>query len=76
MDTLARRLSGRGTDDHSVINRRLREAHEQLSAAGTFDCIVINDDLASAHDQFQAIIIAELLRTKRHSRVVAKFRDS
>ena len=76
MATLARRLSDRGTDDQRVIDRRLREAHEQLSAAGTFDCIVINDDLASAHDQFQAIIIAELLRTGRHSRVVAKFRDA
>lgn len=76
METLARRLSNRGTDDPGVIERRLREAHEQLAAAGTFDCIVINDDLASAHDQFQAILVAELLRTNRHSRVVAHFRDA
>ena len=76
METLADRLSNRGTDDPSVIERRLREAHEQLSAAGTFDCIVINDDLASAHDQFQAILVAELLRTNRHSQVVAYFRDA
>ena len=75
IETLARRLSGRGTDDKTVIERRLREANEQLREAGTFDCIVDNDDLSSAHDQFQAIIVAELLRTNRHCRLVARFKD-
>ena len=74
LQTLSRRLSSRGTDEKAVIDRRLREAHEQISAAGTFDCIVVNDDLDSAHDQFQAIIVAELLRTNRHSRLVGQFR--
>ena len=76
IDTLARRLSGRGTDDKSVIERRLREANEQLREAGTFDCIVVNDDLLSAHDQFQAIIVAELLRTNRHCQLVDRFKGA
>ena len=75
IETLSRRLSSRGTDEPAVIARRLREAHEQISAAGTFDCIVVNDDLDSAHDQFQAVIVAELLRTNRHSRLVNAFRS-
>ncbi len=74
-ETLEQRLSSRGTDSRDVIERRMREANEQLREAGTFDCIVVNDDLASAHDQFQAIVVAELLRTNRHCQLVGQFRD-
>ena len=74
-ETLKQRLSSRGTDSPEVIDRRMREANEQLREAGTFDCIVVNDDLDSAHDQFQAVLVAELLRTNRHCRLIEQFRD-
>jgi guanylate kinase len=75
LETLRLRLAGRATDSADVIERRIREANDQLREAGTFDCLVVNDDLESAHDQFQAILVAELLRTKRHCGLVEAFRN-
>jgi len=69
--TLEARLRGRKTDDEAVIQRRLRDAMLQIAACGSFDYLVINDDLPSAHDQFQAVLVAELLKTERRPGLVA-----
>jgi guanylate kinase len=70
---LEKRLSGRGTDEPQVIARRIDEASVQLRECGTFDYLVVNDELESAHDQFQAIIVAELMRVKRHPALIKSF---
>lgn len=63
--TIERRLRGRGLDDDSIVERRVREADEQLAAAGDYDFLVLNDDLDAAHGQLQSILVAELLRRSR-----------
>lgn len=73
VSALEKRLSARGTDGPQVIARRIDEASVQLRDCGTFDYLVVNDDLESAHDQFQAIIVAELMRVKRHPALVKSF---
>ena len=73
MNALAQRLSERGTDQPEVIARRIEEASLQLRECGAFDYLVVNDDLACAHDQFQAIIVAELMRVKRHPALTESF---
>jgi guanylate kinase len=73
VNTLAKRLSARGTDEPEVIARRIEEASLQLQDCGAFDYLVVNDDLGSAHDQFQAIIVAELMRTTRHPALIESF---
>ena len=75
MESLRARLSSRGTDDEAVIERRMREAHLQLSECGHFDHLVVNDRLESAHDQFQAVLVAELTRSRRHPALIARFTD-
>ena len=75
MESLRARLSARGTDDEAVIERRMREAHLQLSECGHFDHLVVNDRLESAHDQFQAVLVAELTRSRRHPALIARFTD-
>lgn len=67
------RLRGRSTDSEAVIARRVADAHSQLERCGEFDYVVVNDDLAAAVDQFEAILVAELLRRKRHDSLVARF---
>lgn len=47
---LARRLTGRGTEDPQVVARRLELARVELAAEGEFDRVVVNDDLAEAAD--------------------------
>ena len=49
-DELARRLTGRGTEDPAVVARRLELARVELAAEGEFDRVVVNDDLAEAAD--------------------------
>jgi guanylate kinase len=75
LQTLANRLNARATDTPAVIALRIEEAQLQLRECRNFDYVVVNDELSSAHDQFQAILVAELLRSTRHSKLIARFVD-
>lgn len=57
-DILLKRLSGRGTDDESVIKKRMTEALNEIKRADEYDYIVINDDLNKAVDDLINIIIS------------------
>lgn len=48
METLERRLVGRGTDAPEVIERRLRKAREEMGAREKYDHVIVNDDLERA----------------------------
>jgi guanylate kinase len=53
---LERRLHGRGTDTESVIQRRLRDAVEDMRHWSEFEYVVVNDDFERAVDELQAIV--------------------
>ena len=53
---LKKRLKGRGTDSEDVIERRYRDAVEDLSHWHEFDYAVINDDLETASRELRAIV--------------------
>lgn len=63
--TIRERLVARGTDSPEVIDRRVREATEQLGACGSYDYLVLNDVLATASAQLEGIVLAELSRRSR-----------
>ncbi|MCB9759375.1 MAG: guanylate kinase [Alphaproteobacteria bacterium] len=69
---LEERLRGRATDSEAVIQRRLAEAMEQIQGCGAFHYQLVNDDLPTAHDCFQAILVAELLKTPRRRSLVER----
>ena len=48
IDTLRKRLEGRGTDTPEVINDRIGRAEFELSHASQFDAIIVNDKLDDA----------------------------
>lgn len=52
---LERRLRGRGTDDEKTIQRRMKNAREEISHFQDFDYIVLNEDLKSAQELVMAI---------------------
>ena len=53
---LVRRLSGRGTENADVLDRRLRNAEDELRAAREFDFVVVNDSLDAAVSELEAVL--------------------
>lgn len=60
---LARRLSGRGTEDRETVERRLAVAREELAREDEYDVVVTNDDLDRAVAE-TAARIDERLKTE------------
>ncbi|GHE21174.1 guanylate kinase [Halomonas urumqiensis] len=64
-EELERRLAGRGTDEHVVIARRMRDAISEMSHHDEYDYLVINDDFTTALRELQALVIARRLTLER-----------
>jgi guanylate kinase len=56
LEALRARLEGRGEDDEATIERRLRNAGEELARAGEYRYHVVNDDLEIAYRELCGII--------------------
>lgn len=65
MDELERRLRGRGTDEESVIARRLAKAALEIAQTPAFQHTIVNDDIAHARDTLRGIFLAGRARTRR-----------
>ena len=59
---LRERLSARGQDSEEVIDRRMREARDQMSHFDEYDYIVLNDDFDTALGELRAIFVARRMR--------------
>lgn len=55
-DVLARRLTGRGTEDELVIAQRLARARVELAAAPEFDVTVVNHDVHDVCERLVALV--------------------
>lgn len=55
---LKERLERRDTDTETVINRRLRNALEEMASAPKFEYWIVNDDLDKAYDELKSIYLA------------------
>ncbi len=71
MEILKARLVGRGTETEDAIERRTREAFQEMKLLPEYDYMVVNDLLADAVYEIETIIRAERLRVCRSD--VAKF---
>ena len=70
---LEKRLRDRGTDGENVIQRRLKNAKQEISQAHWYDYLVVNDDIKSARDRIIAIVTAERCRSLRTAHLLDKF---
>lgn len=61
-DALETRLRGRDQDSPEVVQRRLRDAGNDMSHFEEFDYIVINDDFATALNELRMIVLVSRLR--------------
>jgi len=57
-ETLKARLAGRGSETPEQLEKRLKDAKNQLSYAYAYDYIVLNDDLDVAVEEVKGIIRA------------------
>lgn len=65
--TLEQRLRNRGQDNEDVIQRRMRDAENEISHYVEFDYLIVNDDFEQALQSLTAIILA-----KRHALALQK----
>lgn len=70
---LVDRLSGRGTEDPAVLDRRLAVARIELQAAPEFDATVLNDDVGRAAEELLTLMKGGRPRTVGRA---AAFRDA
>lgn len=66
-EELERRLASRGTDEHAVIARRMRDAVDEMTHHDEYDYLVINDDFTTALRELQSLVIARRLTREKVS---------
>jgi guanylate kinase len=59
-EELARRLTGRGTEDAATIARRLAHAREEMAAEAEFDVTVVNDSVEHAAEELVRLLGSRL----------------
>lgn len=65
IEELERRLNQRGTESQKEINRRLKDAHDELNSMDLYDYVVINDEIENAVNQIRSIRRAEKSKISR-----------
>ena len=55
-EVLVARLTGRGTENPEIVERRLAAAKDELSASDEFDAVVVNADVQAAADQLLTLV--------------------
>jgi guanylate kinase len=65
MQELKARLERRAEDSSDVIERRLKNAREEIAQWASYDYVLINDDLQRTFGGLKAILEAERLRRER-----------
>jgi guanylate kinase len=56
LDELEARLRGRGTDTEETIQRRLRNAREEIARSREFDLVIVNDSLERAYGELRGAV--------------------
>jgi len=64
---LERRLRGRGQDSEEAIQRRLRDAREEIGHAAEFDYVIINKEFEEARRDLAAVVRASRLKLSDQS---------
>ena len=65
MQELKARLERRAEDTPDVIERRLRNAREEIAQWASYDYVLINDDLQRTFEELKAVLGAERMRRER-----------
>ena len=72
LEVLRARLSGRGTENAEIIEKRLGEALSEIARAAEYDYIVVNDVLEDAVSDAVSIIKTDRMRADRNLSLINK----
>ena len=72
---LKKRLTGRGTEDMAVIEKRLRRAAEEGDGIEQYDYILVNDEVESCAMRMHGLIQAAHARVGNHLEFIRNMRD-
>lgn len=61
-EALRQRLSSRGQDSIEVVERRMRDAREEMSHYGEYDFVIVNDDFNQALEELRSVILGQRFR--------------
>lgn len=75
-DVLKARLIARGTEKHSDLELRLRNARAEVMEYTKFDYVIINDEIFSAARRLAAVILGERQRRDRQTEAICDILDS
>jgi len=56
-EVLVTRLTGRGTEDPAVVQRRLEAAERELAAAEEFDAVLVNSDVRAVARELLTLVV-------------------
>jgi guanylate kinase len=65
LEILEKRLRERATDNDNIIDKRLKQAVDEIRRCSVYDYLIINDDLEEAVEKAVSIIQADSCRTSR-----------
>jgi guanylate kinase len=71
---LLKRLEKRGHETDEVIQKRFRQAENELKEISWYDYVIFNEDLEKAVNQLISIYIAEKCKRSRLQNEIKKFR--
>lgn len=72
MQELEERLTGRGTETDSEIEKRLGNAYKEMEYMHLYDYVVVNDIVDMAVDKVKAILLAEKCKVVRNNKYILK----
>ncbi len=67
---LRRRLNKRGTEEESVIDKRINEAVDEIKKAVYYDYVMMNDELEKAIKDFEAILKVSKLTIENNRNLI------
>lgn len=70
-EVLQQRLENRGQDSKEIIDRRMRDAVNEMSHCNEFDYLIVNDDFQQALAELRSIIISHRLQKQRQLKKLA-----
>lgn len=65
MEELRQRLIGRGSDAGDIIEKRLKNAQDEIKEYNHYDYVIVNDVIEHAHNDFRSIITAERAKNSK-----------
>lgn len=69
-EELKKRIIARGTEEASVIEKRLYQASKEITYVDRYDYIVVNDDIDRAVRDINIILMAEKLKCNRNKDIL------